>query len=291
MQEVEHLIALQARLEVIDRHDQWRLGDDPCLSVNHARQFREGRHAVLGARLGELLLGFLHDLGLELRGELLNRALDVQVRVPDVEVLHAREPRHRGAVLLDGVKDDPLLVLDGEAAVARGDQHAHGKALDIPLPRPRERLVEVVDVEHQPALGRGKRAEVRQVRVTAALHGEARVGRRRQIAGHDQRRTPIEGERRDQHAPVADRHELRHPRLGLALEQLDRINAARRRLEDGVARARNLGPCGLAASRPLGDSQMRYCLRGRVGRRRHELGRDDAVIVDDVPKHAAHPLR
>ena len=60
--------------------------------------------------------------------------------------------------------------LSAKAVVARGDQHAHGQALDVPLPRARERLVEVVEVEHQPPLGRGEHAEVRQVRVPAALH-------------------------------------------------------------------------------------------------------------------------
>jgi hypothetical protein len=36
---------------------------------------------------------------------------------------------------------------------------------------------------------------------------------------------------RDQHPPVADRHELRHPRLRLTLQQRNRISATRRRVE------------------------------------------------------------
>ena len=115
----------------------------------------------------------LTALGLQLRAEFLEHALDVQLGVPDVEVLHGREARHRAAVRRDRVQHDLVLVLDGEAVVARGDQHAHGQALDVPLPRSRQRLVEVVEVEHQPPLGRGEHAEVRQVRVAAALHREA----------------------------------------------------------------------------------------------------------------------
>ena len=149
--------------------------------------------------------------------------------------------------------------LTREAVVARGDQHAHGQALDVPLPRPGQRLVEVVDVEHQPPLGRGEHAEVRQVRVAAALHRQSRARRRRQVAGHDQRRAAVERERRDEHAPVADRHELGHARLGLALEQLDRIargaTAARRR-RGWSAAPPPAPPCRAPPARPRSDAAL-----------------------------------
>ena len=48
----------------------------------------------------------------------------------------------------------------GEAAVAGGDDEARREAQDVPLPRPRERLVEVVDVEDEVAFRRGEQAEV-----------------------------------------------------------------------------------------------------------------------------------
>ena len=128
--------------------------------------------------------------------------------------------------------------------------HSHG---------PGERLVEVVDVEHEPALGRGEHAEVRQVRVAAALHRKPRARRRRQVAGHDHRRAAIERERRDEHAPVADRDELGHARLGLALEQLDRIDAARRRLKGrrGLSAApRPAPPCREPPARPRSGAAL-----------------------------------
>ena len=82
----------------------------------------------------------------------------------------------------------------GEFVVARGDREARGHALDVVLEGSGERLVEVVEVEHERPLGRRKRAEVRKVRVSAELHVEP--GRRGvlQIRGHDLRRAPVEGE-------------------------------------------------------------------------------------------------
>ncbi len=52
-QPVEHLIALAALQEVVDRHDQRRFGDDPRLAIHDTRQFGERRHAVPRTRLGQ----------------------------------------------------------------------------------------------------------------------------------------------------------------------------------------------------------------------------------------------
>ena len=141
-------------------------------------------------------------------------------------------------------------LLVGEAVVAPGDLHARRQALHVPLPRPVGGLVEVVDVEDQVAFGGAEHAEVGQVRVTAELGGEPRGRRARQIARHDQRRAAVEGERRDPHAPVADRHELGHPAGGLLLEEVDRVEA-HLGSELGVAFARNLVARRLPAGLPL----------------------------------------
>ena len=58
-------------------------------------------------------------------------------------------------------------LLRGEVAVAPGDREARREALDVPLPGPGKGLVEVVDVQHQPAIGGGEDPEVREVRVAA----------------------------------------------------------------------------------------------------------------------------
>jgi len=75
------------------------------------------------------------------------------VRVPDVEVALLGERVHRLAVRGDGLQHRSGDLLGLEVAVATGYDDAGGEALDIPLPRAWERLVEVADVEHQIALG------------------------------------------------------------------------------------------------------------------------------------------
>jgi hypothetical protein len=56
-------------------------------------------------------------------------------------------------------------------------------------------LVEVVDVEHEPSLGRRVRAEVRQMSVAGEL--DRQTGRRGlgEVGGHHQSGAAVEGER------------------------------------------------------------------------------------------------
>ena len=62
-----------------------------------------------------------------------------------------------------------------------GDHEARGQPLQIPLPRARQRLVEVVGVEHQLPLTGRVGAEVGQVRIAAELHVQPADGRPRQV--------------------------------------------------------------------------------------------------------------
>ncbi len=117
-----------------------------------------------------------------------------------------------------------------EPAFAPRDRDARHQSLEIPLPRARERLVEIVDVEDQAPLGRAEEAEVRKVGIAAALNVEAGTRRRREVGGHDRRCAAIERERRGEHAPVADRHELGDARRRLRLEDADRIRSVPGRL-------------------------------------------------------------
>ena len=139
---------------------------------------------ALATTLSRRLRILLADLGTQLRHQL----LDLEAGVPDLEVAHPGELRHPRAVRGNGLEHDALLLRDREAAVARGDQHADREALDVPLPRARQRLVEVVDVEDEPSLGRRVEAEVREVRVAAALHDEAGPRSGGEVGRHDQRR-------------------------------------------------------------------------------------------------------
>ena len=94
--------------------------------------------------------------------------------VPDIEMAHRRECAHLGPVRLGGGLRGGSTVAGGERPPAAGDDHAGGQTLDVPLERRRQRLVEVVDVEHEPALRRGEDAEVQQVRVSAGLDAQTR---------------------------------------------------------------------------------------------------------------------
>ena len=143
-----------------------------------------------------------------------------------------------------------------EAAITPRDREARDEPLDVPLEGPRERLVEVVEAEHDLAVGRREAAEVRQVRVAAELRVETRTRPAREIRGHQVGGTAVEGERRDEHPAVADRNELGHPGLRLLLEQLDGIRAVQGRLPLAVRSARDLGPRRLASRCPLGDGEV-----------------------------------
>ena len=91
-----------------------------------------------------------------------------------------------------------------EAVVATRKDEARREALDVPLPRRRKRLIQVVDVEDEPSFGRGIRAEVEQMAVAARLHAQAGDRRARQVRRHVERRSPVEGERCPHHASVAN---------------------------------------------------------------------------------------
>ena len=156
---------------------------------------------------------------------------------------------------------DRFALLGVESAIAAGDREARHEPLDVPLERPGQRLVEVVDAEHQPPVGSRERAEVRQMRVAAELHVQARARRTGEVGRHQGGAAAVERERRDEHAPVADRHQLRHARLRLLLEHVDRITPARRRLPPRVRRARHLGARRLPPRRPLRPREMRDAAR------------------------------
>ena len=184
---------------------------------------------ALGDVRVQALLG-LGVLGRRLLLDPCHEVVDVDPRVPEVEVAHRGEGPDALPVRPDDLAVDlgPLLVV--EAAVAAGDREARDESLHVPLERAGERLVEVVEAEDHPPVGRREAAEVRQVGVAAELGVEPRPRAGREIGGHQVGGTAVERERRHQHAAVADRDELGHTGLRLLLEQLDRIGAMQGRL-------------------------------------------------------------
>ena len=85
--------------------------------------------------------------------------------------------------------------------------------------------------------------------------------RLRQIRRHDQRAAAVEGKRRRQHAAVADRHQLGHPRGRLLLQQRDRVTTLGE-VDLRLRRARHFRSRRLAPRRPLLAREMRRRLLG-----------------------------
>ena len=112
------------------------------------------------------------------RPELVADRRDVEARVPDVDVPHLREARHRFAVLAHRRRHDRAAGRVVEAALPAGDRETGGEPLHVPLERSRQRLVEVVEAEDEPPVGRGEDAEVREVRVAAELGVQSRCAAR-----------------------------------------------------------------------------------------------------------------
>ena len=240
-------------LRIVEVDDQRRIVHHPqgaALGGGHLRQHLE---VVAVCRLEQTPLEVFADVWRHDRGDV--RTGDPVV--PDREVAHLRELRHPLAIRADGGGGGCGAVGRLMPVRAAGDDHAGGQALDVPLPRGRQRFVEVVDVEDLVALRCREGAEVRQVRVAAGLHGQP--GRRgcRQILRHHDGGTAVEGERRDQHAPVADRDEIRFARPILLVEQIERVRPVGRRRPAGVGGAWHLLAQLPALVHALGDRRRR----------------------------------
>ena len=242
--------------QVVDPFEQRRVGHDLPAAVHHRGEFLEGLQAVAALRLGH---GGRHPLALGLGqvvGEVGLDAGHVGLGVPDGEVAQRREVAHRAAVGRDGGPHDGGAFLAGEPVLPAGDDQARRQPFDVPLPRAGQRLVEVVDVEHQVAFGRGEQPEVEHVRVPAQLRPDPGLRGRGQVAGHDGRRAAVEPERRLRHPAVPDGDQLLHPLRRLGPDDVDRVRPLGRGLVVGVAFARHLPAGGLAALGPLGRGQV-----------------------------------
>jgi len=87
-----------------------------------------------------------------------------------------RESAHRLPELADSGHGD-LAALPGEEPVAApGDFQVGREPVDVPFSGAGQRLVEVVDVEHQGGARRAEQAEVGQVRILARRRREPRHG-------------------------------------------------------------------------------------------------------------------
>ena len=223
---------------------------DAVAAVDVLGELRQRPQARSRVGLGQRLARGLHRGLVDRRGKLGDHFLGVEACVPDVEEAHMARLGHRRAIRGGGGAGRGGLFLATMAIAASGDDDAGHQALDVPLERRRQCLVEVVEVEHERAVGGGEHAEVRQVRVATALHAQACARGARQVSGHDRRAAAIERERGDDHPPVPDRHQLGHPRRVLCLENADRVGTVSRSPPLGVGLQRHR----LAFRAPLGQT-------------------------------------
>jgi hypothetical protein len=135
-------------------------------------------------------------------------------------------------------------------------------------------LVEVVEVEHQVALGRGVEAEVAEVGVPADDWGDPGRGESREVVRHDPGVAAKEGVRRRHHPADTDGDERRDPILVRSDHLLHRIGAALGRRPDTQAGAGDLPPqraaqrvALLPGHRPAGQGRVRVAL----DRRQHDV--------------------
>ena len=125
--------------------------------------------------------------------------VDFHARMPRVEVRQRRKLGHRLAIAArrDGGRGPAELSRD--VHLERSNLDACCETQHIPLERCRMRLVEVVQVERQPALGCGDDAEVHEVGVAARLSEDPGRRHRCEIRRHDRGAPSKEGERRGDH--------------------------------------------------------------------------------------------
>ena len=131
--------------------------------------------SLVRAFVGGLCHGVRLVLRLLLAQSPLDR-LDVEPGVPDVEVARLGQLPHPLAVGADRVQNGFRAFGVGEVAVAAGDLEARREPLHVPLERSGQRLVEVVEVEDERALGRGVAADVGEVGVAAELRAQSGPG-------------------------------------------------------------------------------------------------------------------
>ena len=175
--------------------------------------------------------------------------------VPDLEIAHLGVAAdalavgaHDRAGGLGGLALSPPMKRAATAALAARRFRSHSQVPDD--------LVEVVDREHEVALGRAKTPKLETMHVAAGVDEQAGTRRTGEVARHDRGRAAQEGEGRGQHAGKADRHQLLHAAHVLLLEDRDRIGAVRVLVEPGVLGAGHLVAQRLAAAR-------RSCTDGR----------------------------
>ena len=253
---MDHLLKLVGRElrglgELSKRDHDRRLTDDPVSTVDHLRQFGKSLQAVARVGLGGDRLGGLHAL-LRFLLRLSTRPSAKGSRIAARRSCSVRRAYQRSIV--------PIFANSAiDSRYARTDASVAAWISGLLKPLLRPATVKLADMRltsysngpgsvssksfrpnSERPFGGGEHAEVREVRVTAELHGEPGARRGLEVGRHDLRRAPIEGERRDHHPPVAHRNQVRLTRRVLRLQKGYRVGPVRGRLPPGVAGGHHL---------------------------------------------------
>jgi len=78
-----------------------------------------------------------------------SQIIDVTAGVPDIQVAEASQPAHGQPVMPRRRGDNLAAPGRPDSVDLAGDLQAGSQSLDVPFPRPRQRLVEIVDIEDQ----------------------------------------------------------------------------------------------------------------------------------------------
>ena len=252
--------------EFIDRNKQGRITGQGTPPVDQPGQLRQRFKVVarlcFGRGAADGLCELWVDTGLE-------RVVDRRVGLPHIQLPHRGERPRPFPVRARARAYPPLALTRLKTVGATGNREARDQALDIPFPWPRQRLVEVVDVEDEVSFWRCEQTEVAQVRVAAQLDVQAGMRLPGQVGRHDERSAAKEGERRGQHSAVSDgQQQLTDPRSVLRLQQCDGVWAVFVGDEVRQSRPRHRRPAGTTEllSFLRGESSCRSCAERYVCR-------------------------
>jgi len=179
---------------IAERHQQRRHAAKPQLAIDALGELSDGPKARLAPGLGErpseLDLSPLAEPSAEPIHELARR----ETLIPNVKVTLLGKAAHALAILAHALFDNPATAARAQPDVAAGELGACRHALEVPLPRTGQRLVEVVGAEDDPTVGGCESAEVRDVSVAARLHDDPRIGGVGEVSRHHGRRAAVKRE-------------------------------------------------------------------------------------------------
>ena len=269
-------------LGLVDGHEQRGRGAEPAPAVDDLGELAH-RDVAGGLRRGAP--GPLGVVGQAGALERLDQVLDVDAGVPDLHGALLGQRGDRGAVGGDGGpgRGPDLLGLDPD--VPPGDGHTGGQPLDVPLERPGQGLVEVVEVEHQPPVRGGEHPEVGDMGIPAQLGADRRARPGGQVGGHHGSRSAQERERRGAHPLVPQRDQPGLPGALLGVQQGKGVpvrgqHQVRMRIQGG------LDPGRLARREAGGPVRARLGERaqGQVGGLGAVIGHDPRVPASTCPR-------